>query len=185
MASLAVSITGGNHKGDRIENDFYATPRDCVTSFLEQEYQYLSNKKIYEPCCGDGAISNILIENGLEVYSSDLIDRGYGDTKDFLEVTSTDCNAIITNPPFNISEDIIKHALEVLEVEYLALLLKSQYWHSKRRAILFEKHPPAIIYAMTWRPDFLKKGSPTMDCQWTVWRKNDGKTLFKPIRKKI
>ena len=34
---------------------------------------------ILEPCCGIGSISKILKENGYSVYSSDLIDRGYGE----------------------------------------------------------------------------------------------------------
>ena len=36
----------------------------------------------------------------------------------------------------------------------IALLLKSQYWHSQKRVALFEKYPPAYVMALTWRPDF-------------------------------
>ena len=40
---------------------------------------------IYEPCCGQGHISKVLIENGYNVFSSDLVDRGYGTPRiDFL-----------------------------------------------------------------------------------------------------
>lgn len=179
----AVSIAGGNHKGDRVADDFYPSTPECVTSFLAVEREHLQGMKILEPCCGDGAISKILEADGLDVTSVDLVYRGYGTGGiDFLWTMETDCNAIITNPPFNLSEKFIRHALEVLEVDYLALLLKSQYWHAKRRATLFEKHPPAIVYPMTWRPDFLGKGAPTMDCQWTVWRKSDvNGTLYQPM----
>jgi hypothetical protein len=181
---IAVSIAGGNHKGDRIKDDFYASPPECVTSFLAMEAEHLHGKKIWEPACGDGAISKILEDAGFDVLSTDLIYRGYGEgDKDFLWTMETDCDAIITNPPFNLSEKFIWHALETLDVKYLALLLKSQYWHSKKRAILFEKHPPAIVYPLTWRPDFLNKGAPTMDCQWTVWRQSETATLYKPMSK--
>src|SRR6478752_5989394 len=174
MTNHAVSIAGGNHKGDRVKDDFYPTTPECVTSFLHYERQYLTNMKILEPCCGDGAISKILEADGFDVVSTDLVYRGYGEGGiDFLWSMTTDCNAIITNPPFNLAERFIYHALEVLKVDYLALLLKSQYWHSKGRAKLFEAHPPAVVYPMLWRPDFLGKGSPTMDCQWTVWRATD------------
>lgn len=184
--SFAVNLTGGNQSGDRVANDFYATTPECVTSLLAVEEQYLKGMKIYEPCCGDGAISDLMINAGYEVYSADLVDRGYGDTGiDFLTVESTDCQAIVTNPPFNLSEKFITHALEVLKVDYLALLLKSQYWHSKRRMALFEKYPPAAVYAMTWRPDFSGKGSPTMECQWTIWRASEYPiTEFRPIPKR-
>lgn len=183
--NIAVSIAGGNHKGDRQANDFYASTPECVTSFLALERQHLAGKRVLEPCCGDGAISKILIADGFDVVSTDLVDRGYGQGGvDFLMTFTTDCTAIVTNPPFNLSEKFIWHALEDLQVEYLALLLKSQYWHSKKRLPLFQKHPPAVVYPMTWRPDFLNKGAPTMDCQWTVWdRARPGPTLYHPMPK--
>ena len=182
MSNNAVSIVGGNHKGDRVANDFYPSTPECTTSFLNMELEFIRGRKVLEPCCGDGAISKVLEASGLEVVSTDLIYRGYGQGDvDFLWTQETDCQAIITNPPFNISERIIYHALDKLQVPYLALLLKSQYWHSKKRAALFLKHPPAIVYAMTWRPDFLGKGAPTMDCIWTVWRPHEGPTAYLPM----
>lgn len=181
--NFAVSIAGGNHRKDRVENDFYETPPECISSLLKYELRYIDGKKIMEPCCGAGAISMILKNYGLDVESSDLVDRGYGTTGvDFLDTKTTDCYGIITNPPFNLSEKFITHALDVLKIDYLALLLKSQYWHSKRRMSLFLKHPPAVIYPMTWRPDFLQRGAPTMDCQWTVWRKSQ-MTTYQPLEK--
>jgi hypothetical protein len=183
-AVSSAHILGGNHRGDRVDKDFYPTSPECTTSFLAMEYEYLKDKKILEPACGDGAISKILIEAGLNVVSTDLIYRGYGvGDVDFLWTMETDCNAIVTNPPFNISVEFIVHALEVLKVDYMAMLLKSQYWHSKNRLPIFEKHPPAVVYPMTWRPDFLKKGAPTMDFQWTVFRPHEGGTLYCPLKK--
>jgi len=34
--------------------------------------------QIWEPACGDGAISRVLEAAGYQVISTDLIDRGYG-----------------------------------------------------------------------------------------------------------
>jgi hypothetical protein len=183
MSKHAVSITGANQNNDRQKDDFYATTPECVTSLLAVENQHLKGHHVLEPCCGDGAISKLLVERGFTVTSSDLVERGYGQSGvDFLAVTSTECTAIVTNPPFKLSEEFIVHALEVLRVPYLALLLKSQYWHATRRRALFEKHPPAVVYPMTWRPDFLHKGKPTMDCQWTVWRPSTiVGTLYRPL----
>jgi len=181
----AVSIIGGNHTDGRVDKDFYPTTPECVYSFLAVEAPNLVGLKILEPCCGDGAISKILVDEGFDVRSSDLVDRGYGETGvDFLWTMETDCKAIVTNPPFNLAEDFIRHALESLGVTYLAMLLKSHYWHAKTRQRLFNDHTPAIIYPMTWRPDFLKRGSPTMDFQWSVWRKSEiSGTLYQPINK--
>ncbi len=177
-------ITGGNHRGDRQSDDFYPTTPECTLSFLSVELPYLHGKKVFEPCCGDGAISKLMEDAGLDVVSHDLVYRGYGTGDlDFLLTSETDCEAIVTNPPFNLSEKFIWHALDVLKVPYLAMLLKSQYWHSKRRQKLFETHPPAVVYPMTWRPDFLKRGAPTMDFMWTVWRPHEGGTLYIPLNK--
>lgn len=181
----SVMITGGNHRNDRQSEDFYPSTPECTYSFLHMEREYLKGMKILEPCCGDGAISKLLIEDGFDVTSTDLVYRGYGEGGiDFLWTTETDCDAIVTNPPFKLADKFIIHAFEVLEVKYLALLLKATYWHAKSRIGLFEKYPPAVVYPMTWRPDFLKRGAPTMDFMWVVWRKSDvDGTLYKQMNK--
>lgn len=177
-------ISGGNHRGDRQKDDFYSTTPECTLAFLAAESDHLKGHRILEPCCGTGAISSILIGHGFDVVSSDLVDRGYGQVGiDFLQTTSTDCTAMVTNPPYKLAEQFIRHALEDLQVTYLALLLKSQYWHSSRRYKMFQQHPPAVIYPLLWRPDFLNRGGPTMDFQWTVWRPHDGETVFRPLPK--
>lgn len=85
----------------------------------------------------------------------------------------------ITNPPFALAAEIIAHLLGKLDLTYLAMVLKSQYWHAESRTALFETFPPARIYALNWRPDFLGGRAPTMDCIWTVWdRHHAGPTEF-------
>jgi hypothetical protein len=99
---------------------------------------------------------------------------GYGEGGiDFL-TERRDCDAIITNPPFNLSEDFIRHALT--QAGTVAMVLKSQYWHAKKRSALFQEFPPAYVLPLTWRPDFLfntrqpgDKVGPTMEVHWTVW----------------
>lgn len=77
---------------------------------------------------------------------------------------------IITNPPFSKSESFIERCCEI-KLPF-ALLLKSQYWHAKRRLKLFREFPPQYILPLSWRPNFLfgKRGnSPLMDVLWCVW----------------
>lgn len=184
--NIIVSSVGGNHRNDRQKDDFYPTPNDCTLALINYEKEYFSGKKIWEPACGDGAISKPLISAGFDVYSTDLVGRGFGtpDT-DFLSTTDlNDCTAIITNPPFILSKDFIEHSLDKLGVDYLALLLKAQYFHAKSRIELFEKFPPSVVYALTWRPDFLGRGASTMECAWFVWDKNrSGSTIYKLMKK--
>ena len=123
----------------------------------------------------------------LESYGHDVISTDILTGVDFLE-ESKECDAIITNPPFNLSAEFIKKA--VSEANIVAFLLKSQYWHAKKRYALFVDNPPSYVLPLTWRPDFLyqerkgkKKGSPTMEVAWSVWIKGDTQTKYQPLLK--
>ena len=171
MAKLGRMMTGGD-AGNRQAEDFYSTPAECVHALVGAEHRRLRLfPKIWEPACGVGAICDVLAEHNMEFYASDIVNRGYTwqeETIDFLKCTTAPSRAIITNPPFNLAEAFIRHAKE-LEIEYMALLLKSAFWHAAKRQSIFNMWVPARVYAMTWRPDFLAKGAPTMDCMWCVW----------------
>jgi len=170
--------------------DFYATPQE-VTKALITFLDIPKDKIIWECACGKGNMSKVIEEAGYRVISTDLYERGYGEKVDFLTIPKgkINCNWIITNPPFSKSVEFIKKSYD-LGVEGFAFLLKSQYWHSKKRLSLFEKTAPAYILPLTWRPDFLfgeKSGSPTMEVLWTVWTKRNQQVaryipLEKPIR---
>ena len=72
---LSARIVGCNLRGDREANDFYATSRSVIEALLKVEK---FEGDIWEPCCGEGHISKVLLEQGYNVKSSDLIDRDYG-----------------------------------------------------------------------------------------------------------
>jgi hypothetical protein len=62
------------------------------------------------------------------------------------------------------------------------MVLKSQYWHAKKRSELFIKNPPAFVLALNWRPDFLdgeRGGASTMEVLWTVWLKGQTDTRYR------
>ena len=82
MRATTLQYIGNNKFNDRIENDFYATPLNAIEALLNYE-KFEGN--IWECACGDGIISKELIKAGYNVYSSDLVDRGYGDVLDFLK----------------------------------------------------------------------------------------------------
>lgn len=184
-----ISIIGGGKKENRKENDFYPTPPDVTHSlmrFLHKECEFIFDTplKIHEPACGDGAMSEVIKSYGHDVYSSD-INTKYGEISNFLDPSDNlwfGFDAIITNPPFNLSEHFINKSLH--EAKIVCMLLKSQYWHAKKRTELFNRNTPKFILPLTWRPDFDGRGSPTMDLLWTVWIKGYGKEcIYKPISK--
>ena len=72
---------------DRQIHDYYATEPKAVRLFLEQEE---FKGPIWECACGEGHLSKEMLSLGYDVYSTDLIDRGYGDgCFDFLSLAKT------------------------------------------------------------------------------------------------
>ena len=66
----------------RQKDDFYPTPKEAIDALIKVENL---PKDIWEPACGNGAISKPLISAGHNVISTDLNDYGYGKTGvDFL-----------------------------------------------------------------------------------------------------
>ena len=57
--------------------DFFPTPPWATYVMIDNEP---FEGGIWECACGDGAMSRVLEQTGETVYSSDLYDRGYGDT---------------------------------------------------------------------------------------------------------
>lgn len=82
----------------RAAYEFYPTPPEATRALLSVES---FEGSIWEPACGDGAISKVLEAAGYQVVSTDLIDRGYGaGGQDFLKSTEPLGRNIITNPPY-------------------------------------------------------------------------------------
>lgn len=164
-------IGGSSDRNKRQSADFYATPPACTNALLKAFRPLFLGKTVWEPACGDGAISRVLESEHFIVRSSDLHDRGYGMSGiDFLK---SDCKggAIITNPPFNLAAKFIRHSAS-FGVPF-AMLLKATYWHAAKRYDLFYDTRPLAIVSLAWRPAMSpERGkSATMDFCWTVWDK--------------
>ena len=161
----------------REENDYYATDPIAIHKLLKYE---TFDKNIWECACGEGNLSIPLKEHGYNVYSTDLIDRGYQDElMDFLNTENKWFGDIITNPPFKYSTEFILKALD--SVEYgnkVAMFLKLNYLTGKRRyKEIFSKFPPLKVYVFSGRiacsknndPKLFKSGA--MDYAWFIWEK--------------
>lgn len=156
------------------DQDFFPTPVDVTEAFLRAEEKYFRRcGMIWEPACGDGAIARVIREKlpRYAVVATDLVDRGFGAAPiDFLQTTILEAKAIITNPPYkdDLPERFVRHAF-ALGAEYVALLLKVNFWSAGKRVRLWHELRPARRYDLTWRPDFLGLGGGMMDCAWFVW----------------
>lgn len=182
-SKVATQMIGGNPNQKRSETDFYPTPPD-VTQALLDFMQLPKNTVIWECACGEGDMVEVMRANGFPVIATDIING-----QDFLTEPLPECDWIITNPPFGVSDKFIERCAE--HGKPFALLLKSQYWHAKKRHSLFLKYPPTVVCPLTWRPDFhfkkREKGSPLMDVMWCIWCPKClcGGTYYVPLTKEV
>lgn len=171
---------------DRNKTDFYETPPEVTVAlldFLERKNLISPGCCIWEPAAGRGKMERVMLDRGYAVMGTDLHPQIVGQPSvDFLQAEMP-CNWIITNPPFSIATDFIRHAMELGKP--CAFLLKSQFWHARSRLQLFRENPPSYVLPLTWRPDFLygaKSGSPTMEILWTVWSGGHD-TIYCPLER--
>lgn len=154
----------------RPENDYYPTPPEATRALLNLEK---FSGVIWEPACGEGHISKVLIESGYKVKSTDLVDRGYGTGgQDFLKSFDM-CENIITNPPYNIAQQFIEHAL-VRSTGKVAMLCKLQFLEGAKRKKMFESTPLKSVYVFSKRLSMTRNGekmknSGMIAFAWFVW----------------
>ncbi|MDH7787679.1 hypothetical protein QBD01_003706 [Ochrobactrum sp. 19YEA23] len=175
----------------REKDDFYPTPPEPTRAFLHAEIERLRDFPcIWEPAAGDGAMVREMESLGLVVRASDLIDRGCdADIRSLYDFPVSPAPAIVTNPPFqecNKDPGWVRHALENLAVEYMALLLPVNWMGSgAERAQLWAQYTPSRVYIMRWRIDFTGQGAPPMLNAWFVWDKeHQGETVLRMLDRK-
>ena len=173
-------IAGAVGLRERIENDYYATPLKATEELLNK-FDLSSCDSFWEPACGEGHISKVLLNKfkNATVTSTDLIDRGYGKGGiNFLNMFAEKVDCIITNPPFKLAKEFILKAL-TLSNKYVIMFAKIQLLEGIGRKELFEKYPPKYIYVFRNRINPLRNGNPldekgkswasTMCFAWFVW----------------
>jgi hypothetical protein len=135
---------------NRAPFEFYPTPPEAVRALLSVES---FDGPIWEPACGNGAISNTLAAAGHEVVSTDLVDHGFGISGiDFLGESTPRAKHIVTNPPYGrgLADRFVGHALRLTRRTggSVAMLLNlASLCHPTRHA-KFINTPPAAIYGI-------------------------------------
>ena len=139
--------------------DYYPTDPKHTQVLLDREK---FNGSIWEPACGEGHMSKVLEQNGCDVFSSDLVDRGYGiGGVDFLNKDHVDqygkFDNIITNPPFdNITEFILQ--AKRLAKKKIAVIGKTQILQGVNRYNIWmdQEFPLKTMYQFSGRISFSK-----------------------------
>lgn len=171
-------------------NDYYATDPRAIDKLLKVQEPF---RKVWEPACGGGHLSERLTELGYYVCSSDIVDRGYkrlSFVADFLRRKTAPFQAqydIITNPPYKYAKEFVLKALELLPQGCRCFMfLKLTFLEGKARFDeLFSKFPPKAVHVLSERlqcaknGDFDKYKNGAVAYAWFVWQKGyAGKTVI-------
>jgi hypothetical protein len=191
--SIFKTLGANNHTNhDYEENGFYATDPIAIDK-LKKVFEIPHS--IYEPMCGQGHLSERLIKHGHEVWSTDLINRGYGETGvNFFDVESIEPKwSILTNPNYKYAMETVLHSLDLVSKDnYVIMFLKVQFLEGKKRKVqLYDKYPPKYVFISSERitcalnADFermIKGGGSAVAYGWFVWQKGwEGETVIKWI----
>jgi hypothetical protein len=179
MADATYNLNGGfkptmKRFADLEGPDFFPTPHWATFALADNE-RFTGD--IWECACGDGAMSKVLEKTGAPVFSSDLYQRGYGQSGlDFLNPTRSADN-IITNPPYNCAEGFVASGVNYARHKF-ALLLRLAFLEGANRAnTIFARTPPSRVWVFSERITFYpagaeRRGSGTTAYAWFVWDKN-------------
>lgn len=176
LNAVYTTLGASNHVPEERQNeDYYATHPIAAELLLEVE----SFDSIWEPSCGEGHLAKVFKESGVEVYATDLIDRGYGEgVFDFLDCEHKWPGDIVTNPPYNLAREFIEHSLGMVEKgAKVAMFLKVQFLEGQARRSFFAKYPPRTVYVSSKRIPCAKNGdfesmkSSAVAYAWFVWEK--------------
>lgn len=136
------------------ESEFYPSPRWAVVRILEAlPYVTKCNSLWLEPCCGDGAIVKVI----KELSPDSIVDAGDIRTEGlwpgacrgmgFEQWEGYGRDVVITNPPFSLAPELIRHFLP--RCDWLILLLRASFRLGEWR------HNMPDEYKLPQRPEFL------------------------------
>lgn len=155
----------------REEHDFYPTDPALTRALLHVE-GFIGG--VWEPACGDGAMSRVISARGHSTVSTDLVRRGFGrGGVDFLRTRKLRAPNVVTNPPFKHWQAFAEHALHLKanKVVLLGRLLLLEGWE---RSAFFRRTELSRVWvvgrAKMLPPGAEDKGHSGMICfAWFVW----------------
>lgn len=153
--------------------DFFPTPAWATEALAEQES---FEGEIWEPACGDGSMAKVFERRGYKVRSTDLFNRGYGESGiDFL-TADVSADNIVTNPPYNSAEGFVHAGLRQATRKFALLLRLAFLEGANRQRTIFAVAPPTRVWVFSERITFypagsVQKGTGTTAYAWFVWDK--------------
>ena len=151
--------------------DRYCTPDYTIKSLLDNVDNGIIGNNILECASGNNDISDLLMGN---VITLD-IDKDVNPTIciNFLEFNHKNIfDTIITNPPYNLAIEFIKHSLNIVKDNgYVVMLLRLNFLESQTRKQFFIDNPLHSLYVLSRRPSFINGKTDSTGYAWFIWKK--------------
>jgi hypothetical protein len=154
--------------------DFFPTPSWATYALIDNEK---FSGDIWECACGNGAMSKVLEKTTSSVASSDLYNRGFGESGHDFVTTERKFDNIITNPPYNSAEGFVHSGLKNAKNKFALLLRLAFLEGANRQRTIFSQHPPSRVWIFSERITFyphgaVQKGTGTTAYAWFIWDKD-------------
>ena len=159
---------------NRADSDFYPTPRETTLALFKRE-KFDGN--VWECAVGGGDMAQVIREFNPICYGSDIRndEQVQGEKGiDFLK-TNKQFENIITNPPYNLAQEFVEHALKCANKK-VAMLLKLVFLESVGRYDMFKNSPLNKVYVFCRRQKIyangiIGKNAGLIAYAWFVWDK--------------
>jgi len=174
---------------DRHESDYYVTPIKAIIDFLKEfskkEPNVFSDGIILDPCAGG---------DGTNPMSYPFALRRFGVSKDRIETLDIRSDSpakyhedflcwthpwqydiIISNPPFILAMEFIKKSLDIVsDGGFVVMLLRLNFFGSKKRKPFWEEHMPKYAFVHNARMSFTSDGkTDSIEYMHAVWQKGN------------
>lgn len=190
-------MSATNRGAIRAVADFYATPVEVISNFLE--HHKLKDGSVFEPIAGNGNFVTAIRKNfnmkwrdqnhitAMELREEETLNlKNCGADKviigDFLKFEPYKTyQTIIGNPPYSLAMEFIEKCFEISDEDTeIIMLLRTSFLESKKRHDFWQKHPVNGLYVLSQRPSFTGHGTDATSYAFFVWN-NSNKQEIKVI----
>lgn len=161
---------------ERVAFDQYETPAWVTQALIPHIPERIKN--VWEPACGSGKMARALADAGYNVHATDIQTGDnfflFGSSFFLPDKSAVLPDAIITNPPYSTAANFCGFSAGLMRSRkgFVAMLLRTDFDHAKRRRHLFAEHPAfakkvVLTKRIQWFED--SKSSPSFNHAWFIW----------------
>ena len=148
--------------GERSDNDYYPTPLQCIDPLLARIKAH-PDSVFGEPCRGELRMIYDRVPLRRKLWAE--IEEGV----DYLKTDFSQCDLIITNPPFSMALDFLEKSLR--EAPTVCYLLRLGFLGSIERHNFWKANPLTHLGVISekGRPSFTGGGTDNSEYAWFIW----------------